>query len=32
MDFEELSDFQGIRRSGGGASLSGYKEELLFLT
>lgn len=31
MDFEDLSDFQGIRRTGGAASLSSYKEELLLL-
>lgn len=31
MDFEDLSDFQGVRRTGGAASLSSYKEELLLL-
>ncbi len=31
MDFEDLSDFQGVRRTGGAASLSIYKEELLLL-
>ena len=31
MDFEDLSDFQGVRRTGGVASLSSYKEELLLL-
>ena len=31
MDFEDLSDFQGVRRTGGAASLSTYKEELLLL-
>ncbi|MFZ2322134.1 MAG: hypothetical protein WAV89_00410 [Ignavibacteriaceae bacterium] len=29
MDFEDLSDFQGVRRTGGAAS--SYKEELLLL-
>ena len=29
MDFEELSDFLGVRRTGGAASLASYKEELL---
>lgn len=31
MDFEDLADFQGVRRTGGAASLSSYKEELLLL-
>lgn len=31
MDFEDLSDFQGVKRTGGAASLSSYKEELLLL-
>jgi len=31
MDFEDLSDFQGVRKTGGAASLSSYKEELLLL-
>lgn len=31
MDFEDLADFQGVRRTGGVASLSSYKEELLLL-
>lgn len=31
MDFEDLSDFQGVRRTGGATSLSNYKEELLLL-
>jgi superfamily II DNA or RNA helicase len=31
MDFEDLSDFQGIRKTGGAASLSAYKEDLLSL-
>ena len=31
MDFEDLADFQGVRRTGGAASLSSYKEELLLI-
>ena len=31
MDFEDISDFQGVRKTGGSASLSSYKEELLAL-
>ncbi|MCB9336463.1 MAG: DEAD/DEAH box helicase family protein [Flavobacteriales bacterium] len=31
MDFEDLSDFQGVRRTGGITSLASYKEELLSL-
>lgn len=31
MDFEDLSDFQGVKRSGGAVSLAKYKEELLQL-
>lgn len=31
MDFEDLSDFQGVKRTGGATSLSSYKEELLLL-
>lgn len=31
MDFADLSDFQGVRKTGGAASLSSYKEELLLL-
>ena len=31
MDFEDLSDFQGVRRTGGATSLASYKEELLLL-
>ncbi|MCK9282073.1 MAG: SNF2-related protein [Melioribacteraceae bacterium] len=31
MDFEDLTDFQGVRRTGGISSLSSYKEELLLL-
>lgn len=31
MDFEDLADFQGVRKTGGAASLSSYKEELLLL-
>lgn len=31
MDSEDLSDFQGVKRSGGAVSLAKYKEELLQL-
>lgn len=31
MDFGDIADFQGIRKTGGAASLSSYKEELLSL-
>ncbi|PIW99194.1 MAG: hypothetical protein COZ80_06675, partial [Ignavibacteria bacterium CG_4_8_14_3_um_filter_37_9] len=31
MDFGDITDFQGVRRTGGAASLSSYKEELLSL-
>lgn len=31
MDFDDLSDFQGVKATGGAASLARYKEELLLL-
>ncbi|MFA7421650.1 MAG: SNF2-related protein [Melioribacteraceae bacterium] len=31
MDFEDITGFQGVKRTGGAASLSSYKEELLLL-
>lgn len=31
MDFEDLTDFQGVKKSGGAVSLAKYKEELLQL-
>lgn len=31
MDFEDLSEFQGVRKTGGSTSLASYKEELLLL-
>jgi hypothetical protein len=31
MDFEDLTDFQGVKRTGGAVSLARYKEELLQL-